>query len=99
AAARVKLLSPRALLSRLDQRLPLLTVGARDAPARQQTLHETVAWSYDLLSDQEQRVLARCSVCGGGFWVPAALRVASELEEGSVVDVRAIVVARGRHSR
>src|SRR5205085_3236298 len=49
AAARMKLLSPQALLSRLDRRLPLLTGGARDMPARQQTLRNTIAWSYDLL--------------------------------------------------
>ena len=98
AAARVKLLSPRALLSRLDQRLPLLTVGARDAPARQQTLHETVAWSYDLLSDQEQRVFARCSVFVGGFSLPAALTVASDPDEGTVVDVLAILDALVEHN-
>ena len=50
AAARVRLLTPRAMVARLERRLPLLTGGARDVPARQQTLRDTIAWSYDLLT-------------------------------------------------
>ena len=56
AAPRLKLLSLEALLERLAQRLVLLTRGARDLSARQQTLRNTIAWSYDLLSPQEQRL-------------------------------------------
>nr|MBA2598483.1 adenylate/guanylate cyclase domain-containing protein [Chloroflexia bacterium] len=54
AAARVRMLSPQAILDRLEQRLPLLTGGARDAPLRQRTLRDTIAWSYDLLEPEEQ---------------------------------------------
>jgi predicted ATPase/class 3 adenylate cyclase/DNA-binding CsgD family transcriptional regulator len=66
AAARVKLFPPQALLSRLEQRLQVLTSGARDAPMRQQSLRNTIAWSYDLLHAQEQRLFRRLSVfcCG-----------------------------------
>ncbi len=53
AAARVKLFTPQALLSRLEQRLQVLTSGARDAPIRQQSLRNTIAWSYELLHAQE----------------------------------------------
>jgi hypothetical protein len=66
AAARTKSLSPVALLGRLEQRLPLLTGGPRDVPARQQTLRETIAWSYDLLSEGERLFFARLGVFVGG---------------------------------
>ncbi len=59
AAARIRLLPPAALLERLERRLPLLTGGPRDLPARQQTLRNAVAWSYDLLGEDE-RSLFRC---------------------------------------
>src|SRR2546421_2906710 len=66
AAARIKLLPPQALLARLGQRLAVLTGGARTAPARQQTLRNTIKWSYDLLDAQEQRLFRRLSVFVGG---------------------------------
>jgi predicted ATPase/transcriptional regulator with XRE-family HTH domain/Tfp pilus assembly protein PilF len=65
-APRVKILRPPALLSRLHHALPLLTGGGRDAPERQQTLRNTLDWSYRLLSPQEQALLARLSVFVGG---------------------------------
>ena len=66
AAARIKLFPPQVLLTRLEQRLPLLTSNVRDAPARQRTLRSTIQWSYDLLSAQEQRLFRRLSVFVGG---------------------------------
>ncbi|MHB8574339.1 MAG: TIR domain-containing protein, partial [Dehalococcoidia bacterium] len=75
AAARVRVLPPAALLSRLTQRLPLLTGGARTAPARQQTLRDTIAWSYDLLEPAEQRLLCRLSVFAGGATLELAVAV------------------------
>ena len=66
AAARVKLLPPWAILSRLERSLSLLTGGSRDLPDRQQTLRSTIAWSYDLLSTGAKRLLAACSVFRGG---------------------------------
>ncbi len=62
AAARIKLLPPQALLTRLGHRLQVLTSGARDAPIRQQTLRNTLAWSYDLLDAEEQRLFRWLSV-------------------------------------
>jgi predicted ATPase/class 3 adenylate cyclase len=73
AAARSRLLSPRALLARLQERgLRLLTGGASDLPARQQTLRATIDWSYDILAHAEQRLLARLSVFAGGATLAAA---------------------------
>ena len=66
AAARVKLLSPAAMLTRLASRLQLLTGGARDLPARQQTLRQAIDWSYDLLNEPEQKLFRRLSVFVGG---------------------------------
>ena len=80
AAARSKMLPPQALLARLGQRFTLLTGGAQDVPARQQTLRNTIAWSYDLLTTEEQSLFRRlvrlrgwvhpgssssCMSCGG----------------------------------
>jgi predicted ATPase/serine/threonine protein kinase len=66
AAARIKLLSPSAMLTRLESRLNLLTGGARDLPVRQQTLRNTVDWSYGLLNSAEQTLFRRLSVFTGG---------------------------------
>ena len=72
AAARVKLLSPQALLERLEQRLPLLAGGSRDAPERQRTLRATIEWSHELLTPDEQRLFARLAVFRGGWTLEAA---------------------------
>jgi predicted ATPase/class 3 adenylate cyclase len=76
AAARVKALTPTQILARLEQRLPLLTGGARDAPARQQTLRATIEWSYDLLGADEQRLYACLAVFRGGCTLEAAEDIA-----------------------
>src|SRR5579859_4519531 len=69
AAARVKLLPPRAMLARLEDRLGFLTGGGRDLPARQQTLRNAIAWSYDLLGEAEQKLFQRLCVFVGGCTV------------------------------
>src|SRR5437763_17100 len=71
AAARVKLLPPQALLARLEHRLQVLTGGARDVPARQQTLRNLLAWSYDLLDGKQQQLFGRLSVFVGGCTLEA----------------------------
>jgi len=72
AAARLAVFPPRALLARLDRRLPLLTGGPRDLPERQRTLRDTIAWSYNLLAADEQRLLRHLAVCAGGCTMEAA---------------------------
>jgi predicted ATPase len=76
AAARVKALSSGQILERLEQRLPLLTGGARDLPERQRTLRATIEWSYELLNADEQRLFARLSVFAGGCTLETAEEVA-----------------------
>jgi predicted ATPase/DNA-binding CsgD family transcriptional regulator len=71
AAARIKLLPPQALLARLTQRLQVLTSGARTLPERQQTLRNTLRWSYDLLDPEEQRLFRRLSIFVGGWSLEA----------------------------
>ncbi|GAC1668260.1 MAG: hypothetical protein PVS3B1_05810 [Ktedonobacteraceae bacterium] len=72
AAARCKLLPPHTLLQRLSHRLDLLTGGARDLPDRQQTLRNTIQWSYDLLSQEEQRLFRWLAIFVGGCTLQAA---------------------------
>ena len=72
AAARAKVLSPSALLARLDERLPVLTGGARDLPDRQRTLRDTIAWSYELLDESEQTLFSRLAIFPASFTLEAA---------------------------
>jgi predicted ATPase/DNA-binding CsgD family transcriptional regulator len=76
AAAGTRLFTPTALLARLDRRLPVPTEGPMDAPVRQRTLHSTIGWSFDLLSERDQRVFAALGVFVGGFALDAAEAVA-----------------------
>jgi predicted ATPase len=71
AAARIKLFPPRALLQRMTHRLDVLTSGVQGVPARQQTLRNTIAWSYNLLDATEQRLFRRLSVFVGSFTLEA----------------------------
>jgi predicted ATPase len=76
AAARVKALPTRQILERLDRSLPLLTGGRRDAPERQRTLRGAIAWSYELLSPDEQAAFRRLGVFAGGWTLDASEEVA-----------------------
>jgi predicted ATPase len=104
AAARVKLFAPEALLSRLANPLKLLVGGARDRPSRQQTLRETIQWSYHLLNGGERRLFRRLCVFVGGCTLEATEAVCSpdgeletELLEGvaSLVDKSLLQQAAG----
>jgi predicted ATPase/DNA-binding XRE family transcriptional regulator len=79
AANRIKVLSPTDLLERLDASLPILTRGAHDLPARQQTLRSTLAWSYDLLDPDARQVFRHLSVFAGGCTLDAVEWIGSAL--------------------
>jgi predicted ATPase len=81
AAARIKLLPPRALLKRLTHRLQVLAGGAQNAPERHQTLRNTIAWSYNLLDAAEQRLFRRLSVFVGGCTLGAIESISTAFEE------------------
>src|SRR5919198_3449027 len=95
-AARLRLLSPAALLARLANRLPVLSRGKRDAPARQRTLRDTIEWSYRLLDEREQRLFARLAVFAGGATIEAAEAVCARDREhaGAVFDGIASLVEK-----
>ncbi|MBA7646699.1 Photosystem I assembly protein Ycf3 [subsurface metagenome] len=92
AAARIKLLPPQAILKRLDHRLGLLTAGAHDLPARQQTLRATIDWSYDMLDTAHQMLFRTLAVFAGGFTIEAAEAL------GSITGTAALDVFNGVES-
>ena len=77
AAARAKILSPQAISARLENRLKLLTGGARDLPARQRTMRGAIEWSYELLNEGEQALFRRLAVFADGFLIEAAEAILS----------------------
>ena len=81
AAARTKFFAPQILLARLEQGLTVLTGGARDLPARQQTMRAAIAWSYDLLSAKEQTLFRRLAVFVDGCTLEAAAQVSEAVGE------------------
>jgi excisionase family DNA binding protein len=91
AAAHSRTLSPAALLARLDARLPILTGGARDLPARLQTMRDAIAWSHDLLTSGERALFRHLSVFVGGFTLEAAQAVG---DAPSVLDGLTSLVAQ-----
>jgi predicted ATPase/tRNA A-37 threonylcarbamoyl transferase component Bud32 len=103
AAARSRLLSPQAMLSRLEAGQALPGAAVRDLPGRQQTLQRTIDWSYDLLPAGEQALFRRLGVFSGGFTLEAAHGVADPFDElpmdlvegmGSLVD-KSLLVSLG----
>jgi predicted ATPase/class 3 adenylate cyclase len=78
AAARVKVLTPRQLAQRLDERFRVLTGGSRTALPRQQTMRALIEWSYNLLSEQEQRLFRRVAIFVGGWTLEAAEAVCTD---------------------
>jgi predicted ATPase/class 3 adenylate cyclase len=93
AAAKARIFGPEAILGRLGSRLAFLGGGARDLPARQQTLHNAIDWSYSLLPESEQRLLQRVAVFVGGCSVDAVEAVCrpSELGVDTVAGMEALV--------
>ena len=86
AASWSRMLSPAALQQRLSERLLALGGGPRDAPARQQTIRDTIAWSHDLLASEEQALLAQLGVFAGGWTIEAAEAVSGR-DQGDVLEM------------
>lgn len=87
AAARVKLFPPRVMLNRLEDRLEFLSGGNRDLPARQQTLRNAIAWSYELLNEKEQSLFRRLSVFNNGCTIDAVEALAEHpVERIAILD-------------
>ncbi|HEY4386758.1 MAG TPA: tetratricopeptide repeat protein, partial [Ktedonobacteraceae bacterium] len=86
AAARIKLFPPQALLNRLKHRLQVLTGGKQDLPVRQQTLHNTLQWSYDLLTPREQWLFRLLSIFVGGCSLQAVEAVAQMVGDAALAD-------------
>ena len=110
AAGRVAAMSPEEIAGGLGDRFRLLTGGRRTAVPRQQTLHALIDWSWDLLTDDDRRLLRRLSIFSGGWTVPAAARVAGEPGTGDelmdaidgltrLVDRSLVIVDRGATTR
>jgi predicted ATPase/DNA-binding XRE family transcriptional regulator len=108
AAARARSLTLRELATRLQRRLPLLTHGPRDLPPRQQTLRDTIAWSFDLLAPRERRLLRWLSVFSGGWTLHHAEALCAGLDElaldvieplSALVDSSLVRITRGEDGR
>jgi predicted ATPase/DNA-binding CsgD family transcriptional regulator len=97
AAARVRFFPLPALLERLSRRLTVLTGGPRDLPARQQTLRDAIAWSYDLLAPAEQALFRRLAVFQGGCTPEAAAAVADARGDLGIDVVDGIVALLDHH--
>ncbi|WP_055550895.1 BTAD domain-containing putative transcriptional regulator [Streptomyces sp. NBRC 110028] len=95
AAARLRLLGPRQIADRLDDRFRLLTSGSRTVLPRQQTLRAVVDWSWDLLDDRERTVLARLSVFAGGCDLTEAEAVCGDPRDRRPVDPRDVAALLG----
>lgn len=93
AAARIRVLTPQAMLGRLSDRLRLLQGGARDLPARQQTLRGAIEWSHEMLDEPDRILFACLSVFNGGATIDAVERVCSE-SPGDVIDRLASLVEK-----
>ena len=94
AAARIKVLNPQTMLSRMENTLKLLTGGARDLPSRQQTIRNAISWSYDLLEEREKRAFTRLGVFVGGFNLEAAetiINATGDLEQDILDEVASLV--------
>ena len=92
AAARLRVLTPGALIERLDHALPLLVGGARDLPERQRTLRATIEWSAQLLSDAERELLLRLGVFRAGFALDAVECVSERLNGADAVGALSALV-------
>lgn len=94
AAARVRLFTPVEILSRMDRCLPLLTGGPSDLPERQQTLRNTIVWSFDLLGEAEQQVFSRLAIFSGGFTGDAVESILGEPGDVETLEIIGLLLEK-----
>jgi predicted ATPase/class 3 adenylate cyclase len=94
AAARIRILTPQAMLARLNDRLGLLAGGSRDLPERQQTLRGAIAWSHDMLDEEDRALFAALSVFVGGASLDLVERVCADDLSGDALDALASLVEK-----
>ena len=99
AAARVRHFSPQTLLARLERGLAVLQAEAHDIPARQQTLRGAIAWSYDLLEPEEQRVFRRFAIFVNGATLEAAEQICAGAEKEHVAEALVALVDKSMLQR
>jgi predicted ATPase len=91
SAVLIRTFSPQEILKRLENRLSILTRGQRDLPARQRTLRDAIAWSFDLLQTDEQKLFGQLAVFVGGFSVEAAAAICESEYEGMLEKISRLV--------
>ncbi|CAN5856179.1 hypothetical protein BH24CHL3_BH24CHL3_10200 [soil metagenome] len=94
AAARIAMFTPGALLARMDRSHPLLTGGPRDAPHRLRSMHDAIAWSYDLLFPEEQLIFRSLAYFAGGWTIEAAEYVCRPDARGAGAELQWSIVDR-----
>lgn len=98
AAARIRILSPESIFERLGDRMQLLSGGGRDLPDRHRTMRDMIAWSYDLLTDEEQKLFRRLAIFSGTFTMDASEHICGKYTDGTETNILDLVASLSEQS-